>query len=310
VETLEALGRRIAITNDLRGIVRTMRTLSAVNIRQCERAVQALEAFARTVTLGLQVVLRARPPPAHAWAEPEGATIAVLFGSDYGLCGQFNTQVARFALAELERRRIASDSVLLLAVGVRGAAALEARERPADALLGLPGTVAGLHGTARDILLRVDAWRAGHAVGRVLLFYNRRAGGAPARPAALQLLPLDPRWLHALAGARWPTRVLPAFSMDPGALFAALVRQHLFAAIFRAGAHSIASEHVARLAAMQAAERNIDERLEELNASYRQQRQNAITAELLDVVAGYQAILSAEAEGASAAGTVPAPAPG
>jgi len=82
--------------------------------------------------------------------------------------------------------------------------------------------------------------------------------------------------------------------MEPSALLAALVRQHLFISLFRAGAESAASEHATRLAAMQAAERNIDDHLDEMNGAYRQRRQALITEELLDVVAGFEALTAAD----------------
>ena len=79
--------------------------------------------------------------------------------------------------------------------------------------------------------------------------------------------------------------------MDWDALFSALVQQYLFVALYRACAESLASEDASRLAAMQNAERNIKDRLDELHAEYHHQRQNSITAELLDIVAGYEAVM-------------------
>ncbi len=73
----------------------------------------------------------------------------------------------------------------------------------------------------------------------------------------------------------------------------ALLREWLFVELFRACAESLASEHASRLLAMQAAERNIADRLAELNTAYRQQRQEAITAELLDVAAGFEVLVTA-----------------
>jgi len=60
--------------------------------------------------------------------------------------------------------------------------------------------------------------------------------------------------------------------------------------IYRALAEAMASEHASRLAAMQASERNIEERRDDLLQLYRQRRQETITRELLDVVAGYEAV--------------------
>jgi F-type H+-transporting ATPase subunit gamma len=73
-------------------------------------------------------------------------------------------------------------------------------------------------------------------------------------------------------------------------LFGSLFRQHIFAAIYKAFAQSLASENAARLAAMQAAEKNILEMEEKLQGRFRETRQNTITAELLDIISGFESI--------------------
>ena len=78
--------------------------------------------------------------------------------------------------------------------------------------------------------------------------------------------------------------------MEWDRLFAATVRQYLFSGLFRACAESRASENASRIAAMQSAEKNIDQRLTELQGEFNASRQMAITEELLDVVAGFEAL--------------------
>jgi F-type H+-transporting ATPase subunit gamma len=82
--------------------------------------------------------------------------------------------------------------------------------------------------------------------------------------------------------------------MDRERLFSALIHQYLFVSLSQALAESLASEHASRLAAMQHAERHIQERLEELRTQFRQQRQLAITTELLDIVAGFEALTTTQ----------------
>jgi F-type H+-transporting ATPase subunit gamma len=294
METLETLGKRIATTEDLRSIVRTMKSLSAVSIRQYEQAVGALRDYNRTIELGLQVVLKSgRPPVAEAEA-PDRPTIAIVFGSDHGLCGRFNRQVAGFARDELRRRKIARENAVYLVAGERAATQLEAAGERVERILRLPGSVGGLTETAHDILLEIDERQAQRSSAGVLLFHNRRTEEATAAPRAVQLLPLAAGWLRQLAGRPWRSRTLPTFTMDAEALFGALVRQHLLIGIFRAGAESAASEHAMRLSAMQAAERNIEEHLGDMSAAYRRKRQDSITEELLDVVAGFEVLTTAD----------------
>ena len=70
----------------------------------------------------------------------------------------------------------------------------------------------------------------------------------------------------------------------------ALLREYLFVSLYRAFAESLASENASRLASMQAAEKNIEERLQELHGQFHRQRQMTITEEILDIVAGFEAM--------------------
>lgn len=286
--TLEALGRRITTTESLQSIVRTMKSLSAVSVRQYDQAAVALASYARAVELGLRVVLRDRSPWPERPRKEEGRTGAVVFGSDHGLCGGFNDGIATFARASMDAFRVARETPAWLVVGARPAVRLEALGEDIELRLAVPGAAAGLSALVDEILLAVEAWQDRGMTG-VLLFHNRRNGDASASPHMTRLLPVDLRRFQRLAGRRWPSRTRPTFSMDADRLLAALVRQHLFVTIFRAAAQSLASEHTTRLAAMQAAERNIEERLEELAADFRRIRQHAITEELLDLVSGFEA---------------------
>ena len=286
--TLEALRRRIATTESLRSIVRTMKTLSAVSVRQYDQAADALASYARAVELGLRVVLRDRPTRPTPARRETGATGAVVFGSDHGLCGGFNDAVAAFARTSVERLGVPREARAWLVAGARAAARLEAHGERIERRLVLPGTAAGLSALVDEILLAVEAWQ-GRGVSRVVLVHNRRGRGGEASPHLAPLLPVDLRRFQRLAKEPWPSRTRPTYTMDADRLLAALVRQFLFVSIFRAAAESLAAEHAARLSAMQTAERNIEERLEALTAESRRVRQDAITAELLDLVSGFEA---------------------
>jgi F-type H+-transporting ATPase subunit gamma len=284
VDTLETLAKRIATTEDLQSIVSTMKSLAAVSIRQYEQAVEALRDYSRTIELGLQAVLRGSAIAAEPPRPADGLTLAVVFGSDHGLCGRFNQQIVGHAQAR------SSAGTQYLAAGGRAADLLEAAGVPVVEQYPLPGSVAGLTETAFAILRAIDERRQEAPVARVLVHHNRRTARAAAEPHDLQLLPLDPAWLDRLSRQPWPSPALPLYTLPASDLYRALVRQQLFIGLFRAGAESAASEHAARLSAMQAAERNIEERMDEMTAAFRRKRQDSITEELLDVVAGFEAM--------------------
>jgi F-type H+-transporting ATPase subunit gamma len=253
--------------------------------------VEALEDYNRTVRLGLQVVLRNRSEaPVIARSGRPGRLGAVIFGSDQGMCGQFNEHIASYALERLGEMAPALGDRSVLAVGVRTIGRLEEAGQPVAGILPVPGSAEGITPLVQQVLWHIDRWQAEAGVTEVVLFYNAPLPGRAYAQRTLGLLPVDAAWLARLTAEPWPSRVLPTFTMDWDRLFSALIRQYLFVSIHRACASSLASENAARLVTMQAAERNIEEHLEELNASYHEQRQTAITTELLDIVSGFEAL--------------------
>jgi len=107
---------------------------------------------------------------------------------------------------------------------------------------------------------------------------------------SVRLLPVDREWINGLKAKRWPSKVIPTFSMDEAQLYRALIREYMFVSLYRAFAESMASENASRLASMQVAERNIDDRLQALTTQSRQVRQTSITSELLDIISSFEAL--------------------
>jgi len=291
VETIESLRRRIKSAEDLHAVVKTMKALAAVTIRQYEKAVESLGEYSRTVELGFQVLLKQKPPGVGLTQPALNERLgAIVFGSDQGMVGQFNEVIARHAAQELEQRNVSQDNLSLLAAGGRVLARLEEAGQPVEDLIALPGSVAAVTPVVQRVVLKIESWRSKRGIDEVLLFFNRPLSGASYRPQTIQLLPVDIEWFGGLASKPWPCRAIPFFTMDWNRLFSWLIREYLFVSLYRAFAESLASENASRLASMQVAERNIENRLDELNAQYHQQRQNAIDAELFDLVAGFEAL--------------------
>jgi F-type H+-transporting ATPase subunit gamma len=296
--TLETLQHAINSTHGLQSVVRTMKALAAVSIHQYESAVAALAEYTQTIELGIQIVLRNRPRAIETSPTRPGAPLgAVVFGSDYGMVGQFNEQIAAYAADAIHDLPIELANCRIIAVGERVAARLEDAGVTVEQTFNVPGSVAGITMLVQDVLVHIEAWREQQLGGRLVLFYNQTSTGALYHPARLVLLPVDQQWLRDLAARPWPSRRLPTFTLGWEELFAALIRQYLFVALFRSCAESLAGENASRLAAMQRAEQHIDERLDELIRAFHQQRQSAITAELLDIVAGVEALTAGARHG-------------
>ncbi len=321
METTEALKRRIHTAEELHSLVRTMKALAAVNIRHLERAVESLDGFQQTVELGLRAVLGgARKTELSARVAPRSASAAIVMGSDQGMCGQLNEQIARLVDATVGRSAhpgptdtamlnrsppfveesvsggttIRSGQGPLMVIGQRVASRLEDLGFRIDVALPVAASTVGITPLVNNILVHLDSWHARQRVDRVVVFYAEHISRAAFEPRRLDLLPLDRQWLEALQQEKWPTRSVPAWSLDTGQLFSSLVRQYLFVALFRACAETLASENASRLAAMRGAERNISERITELTQAFHQTRQMAITEELLDIASGFEALRDEE----------------
>lgn len=289
-ETTASLRRKIGSAGDLQSVVRTMKALAASNIGQYEQSVRALGDYYRSVELGLSICFQKRAASVM-WESPprsnERSVGAVVFGSDQGLVGRFNDVVADYALQALAELPGAPK---VWAVGER------VHGRLADAGL----TLAGLHAVPNSvqtiaplvgrILVESEAQQGPEETGELHLFYNRPTSGAIYEPVQQRLLPLDDIWRRKLVDLPWPTGNLPEVMGEETSTLRALIREYLFVSLFRACAESLASENASRLAAMQRADRNIDELLEDLNGTFHRMRQSGIDAELFDVVSGFDAL--------------------
>jgi F-type H+-transporting ATPase subunit gamma len=290
-DTTAGMRRKIAGAGDLQSVVRTMKAVAASSIGQYEQSVSALAGYYRAVELGLSACFRENGP-APLVAEPKGKTVAgaigaVVFGSDQGLVGQFNDVVADYAVKTLAALPAKAE---VWAVGERVHERLASAGLPPMGLFTVPNSVRAIPRLVGRILVESEARQSGGEIAELHLFYNRPTSGAVYEPVSQRLLPLDEVWRRGLAALPWPTNNLPEVIGGGTATLREFIRGYLFVSLFRACAESLASENASRLAAMQRADRNIDELREDLNRTFHRLRQNGIDEELFDVVSGFEAL--------------------
>lgn len=289
-ETTESLRKKIDRANDLQSVVRTMKALAASSIGQYENSVNALSDYYRTVEFGLEICFReiALPVPAEqAGKKSAGSIFAVVFGSDQGLVGQFNDVVAEYAVKELAAL---PGKARVWAVGERVYSSLEDAGLQLIGLFTVPNSVKAITPLIGQILLESEKFRSKDEDAELYLFYNRHKTRASYEPVSQRLLPLDEIWRRDLAKIPWPTGNLPEVVGDSTETLRALIREYLFVSLFRACTESLASENASRLAAMQRADRNIDELLEDFRGSFYRLRQSGIDEELFEVISGFEAL--------------------
>ena len=290
-ENTASLTRKISSAGDLQSVVRTMKALAASSIGQYDKSVRALGDYYRTIELGLGVCFRQGGPVApiinRAGQTDAGAIGAVVFGSDQGLVGQFNDVVADYAVKTLAALPGKPE---VWAVGERVYARLADAGLPVVGIFTVPNSVQAITPLVGQIQIESEARRAKGEYARLYVFHNRPKSGALYEPVSQRLLPLDAQWQHGLAEVPWPTKRLPEVMCSGAVTLRALIREYLFISIFRACAESLASENASRLAAMERADKNIDDLLETLHTTFHRIRQAGIDEELFDVIAGFEAL--------------------
>jgi F-type H+-transporting ATPase subunit gamma len=292
-ESLQDLERRIESATELHSITRTMRGLAAVNLRHHEHAAAASSMCEGIIAAGLQVVLRdggleRLPAELPASSMP---TALIVFGSNQGLCGPVNRAVVAHALHEAEQL---PSLARIGAVGQRLSGELELAGLDAETTWDLPGTVEAITPRSTQVLVDVEQWNREDGITRVVLVFPDYVRGVRSyEPTTMQLAPTDRRWLERLAGRSWRSRSLPTYTMEWERLVAALVHEAMLVHLQHTFAQTMASVAASRLAAMDAAQRDIEERLDRLRTEHQLLRQSEITEELLDVVSGFE-VLRAE----------------
>ncbi|WP_020403290.1 F0F1 ATP synthase subunit gamma [Gracilimonas tropica] len=293
MQKLEQLQRKVSSAEELQSITRTMKVMSAVSIRQFEEAVKSLAEYFDTLELGMQIVLRT----ANVYSirdlekERDPGTGVIAVGSGQSLCGPFDEMLTSYILEKTEEMDPAKLQFYVL--GERLAGHLKIEKKRIDRIFATPASVDGINDVVLALLNGIEQWQYEAGIGSILVIHNKPLAKKGFTPRTQYLLPLNKAWLDRLTTRKWPTNNIPTFTMDPEELFTALLRQYLFVSLFRAVAESLAAEYASRLAAMQRAETKIEERLEILRAEFLRERQASITEELLDIMAGFEAVKNA-----------------
>ncbi|WP_291102701.1 MULTISPECIES: F0F1 ATP synthase subunit gamma [unclassified Flavobacterium] len=292
MDTLQNLQRKLEGAEDIKSIVRTMKAMAASNIGQYEMAVSSLGDYYRVVALGIIAYFREEKFDAiNAMKEPkknnENVICAIVFGSDQGLVGQFNDSLAEFVSQSLHALPGKKE---IWAVGDRIQLLLSDVGFANTEHFFVPNSVDAITSLVGQILIKSqDSLEKGN-LKEFYIFHNQHKSGTGYEPVLQQFLPLDENWRNKLEEFHWPTKTTPQVAGGFKPTLSALIREYLFVTLFKACAESLACENSSRLAAMQRAEKNIDELLNDLSQNFNHLRQSTIDEELFDVISGFEAM--------------------
>lgn len=292
MNTLENLRRKLEGAEDIKSVVRTMKAMAASNIGQYEIAVNSLGEYYRTVALGITAYFKAiKTDSVIEEIEPKSKSAelvcAIVFGSDQGLVAQFNDSLADFVSHSLKDLPGKKE---IWAVGERVQLLLSDFGFETTKLFSVPNSVNAITPLVDQILIKSEENHKNDKMREIYIFHNQPKSETGYEPVMQRLLPLDKKWKQTLEEFQWTTNKIPQIAGGIKPTLIALIREYLFVSLFKACAESLAGENASRLAAMQRAEKNIDELLDSLNHDFHSLRQNLIDEELFDVVSGFEAL--------------------
>jgi F-type H+-transporting ATPase subunit gamma len=281
--TLQAIRRRISSARSTQQITRAMKLVSAARLRRAQEALINARPYSEALERVANSLLVSAPDAAAPAENAARAKLIVAVASDRGLCGGYNANLLR--LAEQVARQARGDGFepRFFAVGRKAADHFRRNRAPVegDRVNNTPrlATV----GLARQIAsIMLDRWRAG-AASEIGIVYTQFRSAISQRPLYEKLLPVEPK-----ADATAATDYL----IEPSGpeLAPVVLRSYIEAAVLHALLEAEASEHGARMTAMDSATNNSIEMIANLTLEMNRARQAAITRELMDIVGGAEAL--------------------
>lgn len=292
MDTLENLRQKLEGAQEIKSVVRTMKAVAASNIGQYELAVSSLGDYFRTIALGIIAYFRQENiegiyQQIETKRNEDKLTYVVVFGSDQGLVGQFNDSLTEFVSKSLKDL---PGEIEIWAVGERIQLLLEDMGYNTSKLFSVPNSVNAITPLVQNILVKSEESFNHGNTNEVYIFHNQPKSGAGYEAVMQRILPLDEKWRQSLTIQKWPTNKIPQVIGGIRPTLLALIHAYLFTSLFKACAESLNSENASRLAAMQRAEKNIEELLDDISHKFNSMRQSSIDEELFDVVSGFDAL--------------------
>ena len=283
--TLKVIRKRISSIRNTQQITKAMKMVSAAKLRRAQEAAIQARPYAEKMTDLLRNLSARVSRDAHPLltVREERKVYLLLFTSDRGLCGGYNANLIRAAEAFM-RREGAGKEINLVLVGRKGADYFRRRRAAiADRRINILATPA--EEIAAEIAEKVIGWFVEGQADAVYLLYSRFRSALSQVPTLEKLLPIPVS--EITAGDQ-----LVEYLYEPGteALLATLLPRVAEVAIFRALIEAIASEHGARMTAMDSATTNASKMMGSLTLQMNRARQASITRELMEIVGTAEAL--------------------
>ncbi|MBA2295361.1 MAG: ATP synthase F1 subunit gamma [Actinobacteria bacterium] len=294
--TVQDYKRRIKSVRNTRKITRAMELVAAAKLRRAQARIEAMRPYADTMRELIAGVGRAAGSgsvrlPLLQQRENPSTTLVIPLTGDRGLAGAFNAQVTRRTFAVERGLLDEGQKVRFLGVGKKGRSTLTFRRRELDgAFVGF--TDAPAYADAQAVAHRAAELFVEGEVDRVVLVYNTFVSALTQTVTEQEILPISADVLETGEDERRDDALRGdfIFEPEPEEILARLLPVYVETQIYRALLESSASEQGARMTAMRNASKNAGELIDTLTLEMNRARQAEITQEILEVVAGADAL--------------------
>ena len=293
--TIQDIKRRLRSVGNTRKITRALELVAAAKLRRAEARIEAMRPYAermRELMIGTARATPSRQFPLLEEREDAKSIAIVPVTGDRGLAGPFNSQVVRRSLALAQEARGQGLEVKWAVVGRKGRSTLRFRRfQIAEAWTGF--TDEPSHADAQTVAHKIAELFTEREVDRVVIVYNHYVSPLTQTVEVEDLLPI-PR--SALENEQEKSAYDIALEGDfiyepePEEILQRLLPSYLETSVYRALLESAASKHGAQMTAMRNASKNAGELIDRLTLEMNRARQAAITQEILEVVAGADAL--------------------
>lgn len=291
--SLKALKIRINSVKSTQKITKAMKMVAAAKLRRAQEAAEASRPYAERLeavvsSIASKVERNAQAPKLLAGTGKEQIHLFVVCTSDKGLAGAFNTNIVRLVRRRAEELKAAGKTVKFYTIGKKGRDQL-ARTYRNDIINSIePGDLgklgfADVQGYAEDLTARFEVGEFDVAH----LFFSKFVSVLTQEPTEIQLMPVA---LPEGAGAATGSSAAVEYEPDEEEILADLLPRNVAVQLLRAQRENAASEQGSKMTAMDNATRNAGDMINRLSIQYNRQRQAAITTELVEIIAGAEAL--------------------
>ena len=294
--SLKDLRNRISSVKATRKITKAMQMVAAAKLRRAQEAATAARPYAECMDAVLaalgQSVNRDTASPLLVGTGRDQTHLLIVMTAERGLCGGFNSNIAKLARADAQRLLSEGKTVKILTVGRKGADNLR-RDLGRNIIerLDLRGVRQLGFANAEEIAHKVLAMFEAGEFDVATLYFSEFKSVIAQKPTALQLIPAKlPEGSADADGKAGAGQAIVEYEPDEDAILGYLLTRNISTQIFRGLLENAASEQGARMSAMDSATRNAGEMINKLTVKYNRQRQANITKELIEIISGAEAL--------------------